>query len=95
MTSRLLAGALALVLCSPAVAHDWYEPKCCSDQDCAPVAAGDVEGTPLGYRIPASGETIPYDDPRIRSSMDGHMHRCSYAGMPEAQTICLYVPAGS
>jgi len=99
MLRTLLTGAL-LLACTTALAHDapsgWsYDYSCCSTTDCAPTMAGDVEATPQGYRIPASGEVVPYTDRRIKPSGDGFMHRCSYGGLPEARTICLYVPAGT
>lgn len=101
MTSRLL-GALALVLClgSGAGAHEaasgWtYDYNCCHSLDCRPVKEGEIEPIKGGYFIPASGELVGYTDPRIRSSGDGAVHRCSYGGRAEAKTICLYIPAGS
>jgi hypothetical protein len=101
MPLRVSLGALLLALVyTPAVAHDapsgWsYSASCCDTQDCHPVAPGEVVETPRGYRVPASGETIPYTDRRIKPSGDSGMHRCSFYGFPDAGTICLYVPAGS
>jgi hypothetical protein len=93
----MIRPALAvLALAGPAAAHDWYPWACCSDKDCAPVAVpADLRATPQGWHIPASGETIPFEDPRIRLTPPeggGEFHRCSVAGDPAARTICLFVP---
>lgn len=95
-----LSALLVALACIPANAHDapsgWsYSTSCCDTQDCHPVAPGEVVATPRGYSIPASGETIPYNDRRIKPSGDSGMHRCSFYGFKDAGTICLYVPAGS
>ncbi|GAB4071706.1 hypothetical protein KHC28_00210 [Ancylobacter sonchi] len=71
-----------------------YDYSCCASFDCHPALAGDIEITPNGLHVPASGETIPYSDPRVKPSGDGAMHRCSYGGVPSAKTICIYVPGG-
>lgn len=95
----VLCGLLAASV-SPAVAHEapssWsYSQACCDNEDCHPAAPGEVAATSRGYLIPASGETIPYTDRRIKPSGDSGLHRCSYYGFPDAGTICLYIPAGS
>lgn len=95
-----LAAFWLAALGAPTSAHEaptgWsYSTSCCDSQDCHPAAPGEVEATPRGYLIRASGETIPYTDRRIKPSGDSGMHRCSYYGFVEAGTICLYVPAGS
>lgn len=101
MMLRAALGAIALAFTTPAaVAHDapsgWsYSRACCDNQDCHPIAPGEVEATPRGYRVPATGELIPFSDRRIKPSGDSSTHRCSYGGFPNAGTICLYVPAGS
>lgn len=92
--------AFLAAFAAPALGHEaptgWaYSQACCDNQDCHPAAPGEVEATPRGYLIRASGETIPYTDRRIKPSGDSGMHRCSYYGFVDAGTICLYVPAGS
>lgn len=95
--SAILLAAVSAALSWPAAghAHDWYPYACCSGMDCYPVTRGvEVEATVDGWHIPASGETIPYGDARIRTTppeQDGY-HRCSVAGAPEGRTICLFIP---
>ncbi|MEJ1157308.1 hypothetical protein [Prosthecomicrobium sp. N25] len=98
---RNLTYAVALgigVLARAAPAHEapsgWTYPRaCCSGQDCYVIDARDVEVSPYGYRILATGEVIAFD--RARSSPDGQFHRCSLGGKPTAPTTCLFVPAGA
>lgn len=89
-----------LVLSMRGLAHDalptagnplgWtYNNACCSGHDCAPLPPGAVVGISSGWFIPATGETIPYSDPRVRDSGDSDFHRCSPNG---TTTRCLYVP---
>lgn len=97
--TRMLAGGsggvaltlLALIAVSPpAKAHDWYPYQCCSGRDCRPVPDDEVRYTPAGWLIRSNGETIPFN--KARFSPDGHFHVCSYGGLPEAKTICLFAP---
>lgn len=90
-----LVALLLLGTAGGARGHDWYPPRCCSGFDCRPIEMEDVELRPEGFFIPESGETIPYADPRIRRTPPegGPLyHRCSRGGVPEGQTICLYIP---
>ena len=90
----VLAVTLGLLTAAGrAGAHEWYDPYCCSDQDCAPLDDGAVIEGPAGYEIPSTGETIPYRDDRVRPSADGRFHRCALPGTP-GHTRCLYVPPG-
>lgn len=102
--AQLLALGLlvAALLASMASAHGWYDPACCSDQDCAPVANVTVTVTAEGYLLqlgpgdhPLVGDRFieklfPFDDPRVRQSQDEYYHACV-----AAQTdwvYCIYVP---
>ena len=97
--TRLALGSFAVVasilpLCGAASAHDWYPYSCCHDRDCRPVPPEAVKLTPRGWQIQTTGETIPFD--KAQYSPDGRFHICSYGGVPEAKTICLFTPgAGS
>ncbi len=75
-----------------ASAHSWYPFECCSDADCKPLPDDAIIEEQYGYRVKSSGEMIGFGDPKIRFSPDGQWHRCSYGGLPEANTICLFVP---
>lgn len=79
----LLLAALA----APAAAHSWYDPACCSGNDCAMVKPSAVEITPDGYRVTLEpGDhpivavrtiaIIPFGHKRERRSRDGDWHVC-------------------
>lgn len=95
-----LAAVLTL-LCGPAWAHDWYDPACCSGEDCAPVEVDVVTATVMGWLVEVDvGDhplakkhqtlVIPYDDPRIRRSLDQDFHVC--LGLLSNRIYCVYVP---
>lgn len=73
-----------------------YPDKCCSNQDCREVADADVREGPGGYVIRATGEVVPYGDPRVKDSPDGRFHWCALddglSGPREMSTICLFAP---
>ena len=80
-------------------AHEWYDPECCSGQDCAPVAREHVVATPDGWQVRLKpGEhpntrfpvdrTLPYTSPQVRHSQDSDFHACVLGGT----LLCLYVP---
>lgn len=85
-------AALALALAAPAAAHDWYDPWCCHDKDCAPIPLASVEIVEGGYRIdlPPGGHPqaplggrffVPFrigalPNTNIRWSRDGDYHAC-------------------
>lgn len=89
---RCLMLALPVLL-----AHSWYEPACCSGQDCAPLTREStvVPGNAGGYQVtvkPGAG-TVFFPQEKVRPSQDGLYHACISlsAGTP----ICLYVPYGA
>ncbi len=85
------AMTMMLTMASGTVqAHDWYPFYCCHDKDCRPVDESAVKFTPKGWFITNTGETIPFN--RAQYSPDGRFHICSYGGLPEAKTICLFTP---
>ncbi|MHB2170133.1 hypothetical protein [Alsobacter sp. R-9] len=79
---RILIALLAMT--GSAAAHSWYDQTCCSDQDCHPIQAYEVQATPLGYKV--YGTVVPYGNARI--SLDRDYHICVYAG----QVRCFYAP---
>lgn len=83
----LLAFAL---FASSAEAHSFYSAACCSDKDCAPVAAGTVKRTGAGWQTPRGG-TIPFNDSRVKPTPFPHagIHLCE---RPDGSIICIYVP---
>ncbi|MBD9570802.1 hypothetical protein IB272_19785 [Ensifer sp. ENS08] len=78
---------------SPGQPYGWsYPSACCSDYDCRMVTGHAVSEQPQGYVIVQTGETIGYEDGRIKQSPDGLYHWCSAAGAHDGRTICLFVP---
>lgn len=83
------AFALALLLSTPASAHEWYEFECCHDDHCRPAKPGEWVETPQGWQ--SKGLLVPWSDERLRPSRDGQVHPCyGYDG----ELLCLYVPEG-
>lgn len=86
-----------------AEAHEWYDPECCSGEDCAPIAAKpwQVERIPGGYRIklrqgdhPMVRRTIEVEigdeNPKLRQSHDEKWHVC--VGPASQAVFCVYKP---
>lgn len=69
-----------------------YDYSCCNLMDCREVADAAVKTTRAGYVIVATGEVIPFNDPRIKRSKDEFFHWCSKGGREDSETICLYKP---
>lgn len=94
-----LAVGIWLALMLRAEAHEaptgWrFEPECCGNGDCKPVGQGEIRVTPDGYLIPATGEVIPFQSHKVRSSPDGKPYRCSVQGKREGNTYCIYISKG-
>jgi hypothetical protein len=98
MLSRCKAAVAVLVaLCGTAGAHQapsgWaYDYLCCSNRDCREISASQVRESPDGYVIAFTGETLAYDDRRIRNAPDGRYHWCECRACKDSPTRCLYVP---
>lgn len=71
-------------------AHEWYPYSCCSDKDCRPVHESEVRLTAAGWFVIRTGETIPFAKARV--SPDGRFHICSFGGLDDGRTICLFAP---
>lgn len=91
---------LAFASMSRTNAHDWYDPYCCNNNDCAPVEQSNLEfstgpdGEPtLTVTTKAGKVTGLMKDISIRPSKDEQYHVCIivYHGV---EIRCLYVPAG-
>ena len=87
-SSMVLAAFLLVYQTGGVHSHDWYDPACCSGEDCAP--SDGVKEVTGGFSVP-TGETIPYGDKRIRQSLDKQFHWCHVG----SNTYCVYVPGGS
>lgn len=90
----------ALMAATPATAHEWYDPYCCNDKDCAPIAQEHVEATEGGWRVtlgpgdhPMVKERrtflVPYKD--ARPSADDAFHACIVFWRPD-EMRCFYAP---
>lgn len=62
-----------IALIAPSFGHSWYPRDCCSDADCAPLAAARVQVTPAGFIIDGR-ETVPFN--KALFSPDEHYHGC-------------------
>jgi hypothetical protein len=94
---------LCLALAVPAASHHWYDPTCCSEQDCAPVPDAAIEAMGDGYHVTLlPGDhpmirrplrtVVPYQDPRINWSQDARQHACVITGKGGSQGLmCIYV----
>ena len=94
---RKLLAAFALLivvfLSSPAYAHSWYDPDCCSDNDCEPVSsvsfvASSPGSVPVMVVTTSFGTKPVTSKTKLRESKDSRMHACIYQG----ELICLYMP---
>ena len=75
--------------------HSWYPTECCMDIDCQPVSDSGIVASDLGWYVRESGETIPFSDPRVKTSPDLEFHRClEKFWEPRSTTRCLFVPPG-
>lgn len=79
------ACALFLLSASAAFAHSFYEPACCSDRDCAPVADGVVVEKADGVHV-KGWDVLSRTDPRLRWSRDDQDHVCQQPG----KLLCVY-----
>jgi hypothetical protein len=71
------------LLFSVLLAHSWYPPECCGDNDCHPIPCKDVHHLKGEYEI--YGSYIPEE--AVRESLDQNCHWChAYV------TKCLFLP---
>ena len=94
----VLALCLLVVAVSatPARSHSWYDPDCCSGQDCEPVSAvayvaSDPGSVPVMVVTTSLGTKPVTAMTKIRESKDSRMHGCIYQGA----LLCLYMPPGN
>lgn len=71
-------------------AHSWYDPECCSDQDCYPVAAEDVIETDTGWKHLPTGKTFTRQ--QVKPSKDRNFHICV---SPHGTPYCIYILQGA
>jgi hypothetical protein len=78
----MLLCLAALLAVTPA--HSWYDPACCSERDCYPISADEVEALPNGdWRVKATG--------KVRFSPDGPISPLLLGRRPEGiEHLSLY-----
>lgn len=95
-----VAATLGLLIvavpASPVRSHSWYDPDCCSGQDCEPVStvsyvASDPSSVPVMVVTTSLGTKPVTPMTKIRESKDSRMHACIYQGA----LLCLYMPPGN
>jgi hypothetical protein len=70
-----------------ALPHSWYDPECCSERDCEPMAYV-PKPLPGGAYLLDTGEVV--DRSRVKWSRDEHYHLCRNPG--GGHIFCLYIP---
>jgi hypothetical protein len=96
MRRLLLVTTLVSMLNAPtAQGHSWYDPDCCSGQDCDVVTdisfvTPDPKSVPIMVVANRFGKQPVTSKTKIRESKDGRMHACIYEG----ELLCLYLPPG-
>ena len=70
--------------------HGWYDPECCSDRVCQPIAYA-PRPLPGGSFLLDTGEVV--EPGRVKWSRDEHYHLCRSPNT--GQIYCLYVPPSS
>lgn len=67
-------------------AHSFYDAACCSDQDCAPLPANDVEEVGRDFFVKSRNELIRFED--TRQGKDDQYHIC--INHLTGKRICFY-----
>lgn len=93
---RVMLALMAILATTPAWAHDWYDPACCSGKDCEPLPPEAVQDVPGGWHVHYMSKTGFLVDSFVptgkeRHSQDGRFHGCA----SQVRFLCLYVPSVS
>lgn len=94
----VLIVILAFAPLAPAAAHSWYDPRCCTGNDCH--RAAKVEALPNGDRLVTADNgmvvEVKASFAAIHPSQDADYHICYYfTWRGEPRPRCLYVPGSS
>jgi hypothetical protein len=97
-TTRTLQVATAVLLgvyflTSVAKAHEFYDPWCCNETDCAPYH-GEVVTRPDGYWIPEFQTLVPYDKARITPWHDENQYHLCEFPKGSGTVRCFYAKPG-
>ena len=83
-----------------AMAHDWYDPACCSNRDCAPAEKVIILEDGRMQITTTHGTTIIPNEMIRRESKDHQVHACMRSmtmyggGKNNMLPICVYMPPG-
>ena len=93
-TAIFLACAVLLGLPATATAMGWYDAMCCSNRDCRPIMAGEVELHADGWYVVPADRTVPFGDWKIKPSKDVRIHICmtNHGANGSPNVVCLYIP---
>lgn len=88
MTAVFTRALIAVcLLATPAMAHEWYPPSCCSERDCVPLSEAEVKETPDGWRV--RGRDLVRYGKETGPSPDGKYHGCF---LPTRALNCFFAP---
>ena len=82
-----IGALLAALLFSSAHGHENYEPACCSNKDCFPVADAIVTETSAGFTLNDTGEFVERTSTKVRKPLDEQYHLCRN---PHGTLLCIY-----
>lgn len=101
MPRTITALAVLAVLCGYAEGHEapkmpgysaWSYPlECCSDQDCKPISANEVQELTDGSVLDTiTGVTLT--GKQVRFGGDGSWHICNLGGDRKGRPLCVFKP---
>ncbi len=81
---------LMVAYAEKAYPHEWYDPECCSETDCKPIASCSELSEQQDGSVSWGKYTFKKKD--VRPSRDSKCHVCLFRG---ATPMCVYVQQGS
>lgn len=95
MTRFVTAGVIAFLCVFSltiygALAHSWYPTRCCSDRDCKPVNAEDVEDRGDSYFFKKLNVSFPKDKAEVGKDEDFHI--CILSVESGLTVLCVFKP---
>lgn len=89
-----LALLVGVAIRDGVIAHSWYDPECCSNQDCFPVAIDDVIETETGWKHLPTGTEFTRE--MVKPSKDHRFHVCiGNSNWNRGKAYCIYVLQGA
>lgn len=94
LAALFIAPLILAVMLSFAYSHDWYDPECCSGQDCYRVDPTDVVETETGWRHIPTGTN--FSRKQVKPSKDRHFHVCiGNSNWNRGVPYCIYILQGT